>query len=71
MDLFDRRLARKRISTRLRVQKYRVLRKKNRNKNFAENNNVTVSSNYTSPEELELSEIDNFQEQNYFNNDIQ
>jgi len=70
MDLFDRRLARKRISTCLRVQKYRVLRKRNRNKNSAENN-VTVSSNYTSPEELELSEIDNFQEQNYFNNDIQ
>lgn len=71
MDLFDRRLARKRISTRLRVQKYRVLRKRDRNKNSPENNNVTVSSNYTSPEELELSEIDNFQEQNYFNNDIQ
>lgn len=73
MDLFNAKLARKRVVMRLRVEKYRVLRKRNRNRNPTENNinnSVAVPSSYTSPEELELSEIDNFQEQN-FNSDIQ
>lgn len=79
MDLSERRLARKRASTCLRVQKYRLLRKINWNENLlvenSANNSIAVSSSYMSQEantsnfeNLELSEIDNFQEQNVNSN---
>lgn len=47
-----------------------MFRKRNRNKNSAENN-IIVPSSYTSSEESELFQVDNFQQQNYFDSDIQ
>lgn len=78
MEFFDRKLARKRALTRLRVQKYRALRKSNQakqNKNPSVencvNNSIVVPSscvpseaNISNFENWGLFEIDDYQEQN-------